>query len=1300
MISFLLFILVIHKYGIQSIKSSAACGCHTVTVHSVSFVRLEALIRIGTAWCCSLQQHGTCTIHANNTIYRKQSHANFGLQQYQKGTRSKQLNFIIIISSIATTMGVLRTIFWRRSKGQRPFSNNNNANTVKKWNGSDDHEYYLQDVDSSDGQSSVGTVLQIEDNGSIEAAMIEMNVGPLAITHQQYHQDNSTHHDGDADQGGVPQLVQILLKYKYHHYCRKDADSDADSSSSESSTAYTTTTTSSLTTTTTSCLPVEIMDEASVATIVTILWEHASHVRTQIMGLEILRQLAMTSRRHRTWIVRAGGIPVLQLALLYHTTISSTTCATKTIQECACATLELVCKRSKHRRALEDVACCEGVVDSVVMTLSSTTTNAPTSVGVVQHGMGVLAKLARDKTYAALMVDKGVILLAFAAMDTHSHFQPIALVVLNLLKSLANNHVLLSSSSRSSNDWDHVYEEDDRDDDDEVDDENCLSVNELLSGLETLVKMMKCNSNNVLVQAKSVEFLATLVMSEFQATQLALTATFEKQTVDQNDGDSLYGVDGYSHDLDDRVFAAMNDRYKRPYSQHIASLVPKFGSIDNNKAKLSNGTICKAVATTTGGVDAVIQSMTACQDDPDLQMNACIVLGSLAAVASAGHAICQAGGYRAVLAALKNHSSHAGVQKNGCVALANIWSCKFMSIKNGSYDSDSAGKDDLAKYFAEGVEAILRAMNLHRSNIQVQTIGCRALHYFGLCQELETKDNDAVESSWQADQVISEVLSAMRYHKEDSGLQELGGKVTASAVLCEEGIAAIEEARGIETILKSVADCGSSAATKVGCCIALLHLSADEKGREVMAQFGANEILVLLIKHHLNDAKLVELAVLVIHNLSLSPTCCECLASIGAIQILIDAMKAHMGAASIQASCCDALWALNATDVSNQLDMVSAGCAGAILEVMAEYKDVTRVQACGIMALSGLAGFACDNGSLDHGKLVNVSGAVLKNHSDNADLLCYSFRLLAELFQGHPEVATKEVIDSVCHCIMAHKCHANVNISGTHLLATLYIAQHPTLADLEINIGKTVLWSALNCVGGNNETVRLKLLHDIATIGKHSGALGVSTVAAISNQVMLAQEFHLDNWHIQEISFSIYEELCHTAVGRQSLSSELFLSSLLAAIDSQRSSVPIQRAAFKVLLKLFQQESNTVQVSALSGAQAIARTMIYHGDESRLQTTGCILLWQLSGLEMEQPQEVIDALVSAAEANPLHKVIQKYSICAVEELESRRSHQWAFIFQPKELLSSVRGYLAAILLGHFIWFTFCGAVWGYYRVFR
>lgn len=182
----------------------------------------------------------------------------------------------------------------------------------------------------------------------------------------------------------------------------------------------------------------------------------------------------------------------------------------------------------------------------------------------------------------------------------------------------------------------------------------------------------------------------------------------------QNADDFIdFGVSCYSRDMDNIAFAMMNEKNRVPYTQHITSLMPKMGNTEN--------TACSHIAT-YGGVVAIISAMNANLKNSELQMNACILISSLAANGVKGSSMCQAGGCDAIVAAMNRHLDQAGVRNNGCVALANLW-------------ATDTSNDELKVCTDHGVKAVAAAMLNFAANVAIQVICCRALLYFAICKK-------------------------------------------------------------------------------------------------------------------------------------------------------------------------------------------------------------------------------------------------------------------------------------------------------------------------------------------------------------------------------------------------------------------------------------------------------------------------------------------------------------------------------------------------------------------------------------
>lgn len=127
-----------------------------------------------------------------------------------------------------------------------------------------------------------------------------------------------------------------------------------------------------------------------------------------------------------------------------------------------------------------------------------------------------------------------------------------------------------------------------------------------------------------------------------------------------------------------------------------------------------------------GGIAAVVRAMEEHVSNAGVQEAGCASLASLAnlgAKAEKGKGennrtvIPARGGIEAVIRAMGVHSSSAGVQEQGCAALANL------AVSDGNKATISA---------KGGIGAVIQAMQEHTPSAEVQKHGCKALSYVAL----------------------------------------------------------------------------------------------------------------------------------------------------------------------------------------------------------------------------------------------------------------------------------------------------------------------------------------------------------------------------------------------------------------------------------------------------------------------------------------------------------------------------------------------------------------------------------------
>ena len=177
----------------------------------------------------------------------------------------------------------------------------------------------------------------------------------------------------------------------------------------------------------------------------------------------------------------------------------------------------------------------------------------------------------------------------------------------------------------------------------------------------------------------------------------------------------------------------------------------------------------QASTATNSFIEMVVGFMTAHGSDAGLQEVGCQVLNTGAVLDHLRYgirAVAVEGVIEAVLSAMRAHESSAGVQEAGCSALRYL-----------------AGNAENWMVIAEkgGIEAVVAAMEAHESIVEVQENGCSALNNFAI-RDIHAANawnkEAATVATWfsasMAARCMQAVMKAMATHRSDVGVKEAG----------------------------------------------------------------------------------------------------------------------------------------------------------------------------------------------------------------------------------------------------------------------------------------------------------------------------------------------------------------------------------------------------------------------------------------------------------------------------------------------------------------------------------------------
>jgi hypothetical protein len=224
--------------------------------------------------------------------------------------------------------------------------------------------------------------------------------------------------------------------------------------------------------------------------------------------------------------------------------------------------------------------------------------------------------------------------------------------------------------------------------------------------------------------------------------------------------------------------------------------------------------------------------------------------------------VASAGGIDAVASAMRRHADVAGVQEQGCGALANV------------ADGNSANKSTIVR--GDGVAAVVAAMRRHIDVAAVQEQGCRALLLFSF-------DSAANQAAVATAGGVEAVIAAMRRHADTSAVQREGcGALRNLTFNSDEAVSLVDARVGTDSVEAAVS--------------ALRRLNRrwkDHPRRAAVAAAGGIDAIVAAMRRHASEAGVQEQGVAVLLNLALNDANVGLMVAAGGRDVVAAAKRAH-----------------------------------------------------------------------------------------------------------------------------------------------------------------------------------------------------------------------------------------------------------------------------------------------------------------------------------------------------------------------------------------------------------------------
>ena len=277
-----------------------------------------------------------------------------------------------------------------------------------------------------------------------------------------------------------------------------------------------------------------------------------------------------------------------------------------------------------------------------------------------------------------------------------------------------------------------------------------------------------------------------------------------------------------------------------------------------------------------GGIEVLAMVMQAHKGDAGVQRNACVALANLAYKSDDNkERMRKAGCIAHIVGVMSEHQATARVQKSACGVLANLAYCNR--------------ENAVMIQQASGIEAVVAAMTSHRKDLYVQVLACEALGNVvaSKCSEGMVKMIDDFEGE---PAIFAAQAATTMQHEHAIGF----GKHTPVV-----GSGSGE----IEAIVQAMQIYGASEELQVSACRALKHLAFNSDNAARIAAAGGIQAVVRSMESHKKVFRLQEQALLALRNLAVTDGNRIELAKEGSIAAVVGAMEAHEEAVDLQEQC-------------------------------------------------------------------------------------------------------------------------------------------------------------------------------------------------------------------------------------------------------------------------------------------------------------------------------------------------------------------------------------------------------------
>jgi len=400
--------------------------------------------------------------------------------------------------------------------------------------------------------------------------------------------------------------------------------------------------------------------------------------------------------------------------------------------------------------------------------------------------------------------------------------------------------------------------------------------------------------------------------------------------------------------------------------------------------------------------------------------------------------------------------------------------------------------------------------------------------------------------------------------------------------------------------------------------VSMTVASRDNAGLDRVRAAGTDFVeIVNVLLDHPDSAAVQAMGLQELSNLHLSPADNDTFAHIGAIQVIVSAMKAFPMDVELQIAGCRAMWNASGTR-RNQIAFVEAGALNAILMAMNNYLQDPDVQEQAMATLANVAAVESNvQEMIERGVLASIVEAMDK-HAENSHVIMKGCSCITNM-SSHVTLLKRTIME--------------MGGGGAVVIGMVMHPDNPLLQDKALRALRNL---SANCdenklelagIGGIDSVISAMQVHRDVPGVQESGAWTLSNLAGNpDNKALIGEYGGVDvtiraMWvHTEDVKV---QEWCCRAIFTLSLDTRNAsliqdvggISAVVNAMQAHVDNPVIQEVGCAVLCNLAMDVRSKMRIVDEEALDAIVLAMVIHTEDVKVQERGCQTLLQIAILE-------------------------------------------------------------------------------------